>query len=397
MRDSLLKKVIFIWLTLMCTMDYLFPSGGWETRLLMWGMNGLLFAIWFTENISQKRGFTPFRERGIMIALYLFLFWVCISIFFSQAPLIGIRAVFPLLVGFLDVYIFYDFLSRSKENVYFFVKAITFFTFCVSCWAIIESFHKLSIGSPIFKNIYAGFCNQNFLGHFLFLFTPLIVSYYFINSPFHGKHMLWRLLLIIVTAYALILSSSRSSWNGVIMAMIFLLSWKSKAWGVGILLLAIILNSSIYILQGGQMYQTTWQGVYSDRAAAWNVYWNVILQNPFFGIGWGVVPQGALHAHNLYLSNAAQTGIFSIILILAFYISFLYSSFQAEKRVTDLHLRAILLGCTATYFGQMFYSLTDLSGILVFTSATSISFLPYIFIALPLAVGNLCQQQEESC
>ncbi len=170
---------------------------------------------------------------------------------------------------------------------------------------------------------------------------------------------------------------------------------KARLLGVGILLLAIILNSSIYILQGGQMYQTAWQGVYNDRAAAWNVYWDVILKNPFIGIGWGVIPQGALHAHNIYLSDAAQTGIFSIILILAFYIFFFYGSFQTEKRVTDPHLRAILLGSTATYFGQMFYSLTDLSGILVAFSATSISFLPYILIALPLAVRNLCQQQEE--
>jgi O-antigen ligase len=395
MKESLLKKVIFIWLVLMCTMDYLFPLGSLITRLLMWGMNGLLFAIWFTGNISQKRGFTPFRERGIMTVLYLFLFWICISILLSQSPLTGIRAAFPLLVGFLDVYIFYDFLSSSKENMYFFLKVITFFTLFVSCWATIESFYKLSQGESSFKNIYAGFCNQNFLGYFLFLFGPLIVSYYFINSPFHGKYTVWRFLLVFITGYALILSSSRSSWNGFIMAMVFLLSWKSKALGVGILFLAIILNSSIYVLQGGQMYQAAWQATYKDRASAWNVYWDAILKNPFIGMGWGVTPQGALHAHSIYLSDAAQAGVFSIILVVAFYIFFFYGSFQTEKVTGDPRLRAILLGSTATYFGQMFYGLTDLSGILVAFSATSISFLPYLFIAMPLAVRNLCQQDDD--
>jgi len=396
MKDNrLLKKIIFIWLAVMCTMDYFFPSGSWVARLLIWGINGLLFTVWFTKNISQKRGFIPFRERGIVIVLYLFLFCICISIFFSHYPLAGIRQAFPLLVGLLDVYIFYDFLSRSKENMYFLLKTITFLTFFVSCWATIESFYRLSLGESLFKNIYAGFCNQNFLGYFLFLFTPLIISYYFINSPFQGKYMTCRFLLIIITGYALILSSSRSSWNGFIMAMAFLLFWKSKALGIGILLLSIMVNSLIYILQGGQMYQTAWQGVYMDRAAAWNIYWDLILKNPFFGIGWGVIPQGATHAHSLYLSDAAQMGVFSIILILAFYMLFFYGSLQIEKKITDPHLRAILLGSTATYFGQMFYGLTDLSGILASFCATSISFLPYILIAMPLAIRNFCQQQQE--
>jgi len=395
MEDRSLKTIIFIWLAIMCTMDFFFPLGGLITRLLMWGMNGLLFAVWFFGNISQKRKFTPFREWGIMIVLYLFLFWICVSILLSQNPMAGVKQVFTLLVGLLDTYIFYDFLSHGKKNVLFLVKTITFFTLFVSSWAAIASFHRLSIGESLFKNIYAGFCNQNFLGYFLFLFTPLIMSYYFINSPFHGRYMIWRFMLITIASYALILSSSRSSWNGFVMAMVFLISRKSKALGVGIVFLVIILNSSIYVLQGGQIYQAAWQATYKDRAGAWNVYWDAILKNPFIGMGWGVVPQGAPHAHNIYLSDAAQAGIFSIILVLAFYIFFFYASLQTEKRATDPQLKAILLGSTATYFGQIFYGLTDLSGILVAFSATSISFLPYILIAMPLAVSNLCQQQED--
>ena len=395
MEDRSLKKIILAWLAIMCTMDYFFSAGNWIARLLLWGMNGALIAVWFFGNACQKRGFIPFRERGIMVVLYLFLFWICISIFFSQHPLAGIRQLFPLLIGLLDTYILYDFLSRDKKNVLFFVKTITFFTLFVSCWAVLESFYRISLGESIFKNIYAGFCNQNFLGYFLFLFTPLIVSYYFINSPFHGRYMIWRVMLTLITSYALFLSSSRSSWDGFIMAMVFLFSRKSRSLGIGILFLFIIFNSSIYILQGGQMYESAWQATYKDRAIAWNAYWDAILKNPFLGMGWGVNPQGVVHAHSLYLSNAAQAGIGSIMLLIAFYILFFHASAQTEKKIKDPHLKALLLGSTATYFGQIFYGLTDLSGILVAFSATSISFLPYLLIALPLAVRNFCPQEEE--
>lgn len=399
MEDSLLKTIIFTWLTSMCVMDYiqylLLLYVPVPTRLFMWGMNGLLIAAWFIGNIRQKRGFTPFRETGILVIVYLFLFWICVSIFFSQYPLAGIKQMFPFLVGLLDVYIFYDFFSRSKQNVYFFVKTVTFLVVFVSCWTVIESIQKISHGVPYYKNVFAGFCNPNFLGYFLFLFTPFMMSYYFIHSPFQEKHMIRRFLMIVVICWALFLSSSRSSWNGCAMAVVFLLSWKNKTLGVGILLLFIMVNSSIYILQGGQIYQTAWEGVYSDRAAAWDEYWKVAINNPLLGIGWGVIPPGLTHAHNVYLADVAQTGIFSLILIGAFYLLFFSSVSRTEKIVTDPYLRAILLGSAATYFGQIFYSLTDLSGILVAFSANSISFMPYILIALPLAIKNVCQKDEE--
>ncbi|MGA1875205.1 MAG: hypothetical protein ACMUIA_06335 [bacterium] len=45
MESRLVKGIIFIWLAVMCSMDYFSPPG-WQTRLLMWGMNALLLTVW---------------------------------------------------------------------------------------------------------------------------------------------------------------------------------------------------------------------------------------------------------------------------------------------------------------------------------------------------------------
>ncbi|MGA1875204.1 MAG: O-antigen ligase family protein [bacterium] len=233
------------------------------------------------------------------------------------------------------------------------MKMITFFVLFVSCWASLESFQRLAAGESLFKNIYAGFCNQNFLGYFLFLFSPLIFSYFFINSPFHGTYRKGRFILLAVVTYAFILSSSRSSWNGFIFAFAFLISRKRKALSIGILLLTIMVNILIYIFRGGGIYQSTWDEVYADRPV-WSDYWESASKNTFLALGWGVFPEGVTHhAHNLYLSDVTQMGIFSIFLIIALYGFFFYSSHKAEKRLRDPHLKAILLGSTATYVGHL--------------------------------------------
>lgn len=382
----------------MCTMDYfgsaLHLSLG-QNRLLLWGTNVLIFLFWLCTNIFQRKGFVPFREKGISIVLYLFLFWICLSIFFSQDPVIGVKRTGHLVIALVNAYIFYDFFSRSKENVQFFVRVITFLVAFVSVWAILESFQKLSLGQTLFKNIQAGFCNPNFLGHFFFLFSPLMFSFYLIYSPFRGRYWPARLLFLIIMGYALILSYSRSSWNGFLFAVIFLIFWKSKSLGFGLLLLAIMANASLYLISNGQFHRTTWEKVYADRIL-WKDYSQIALENPIFGLGWGVVPsEKTSHAHNLYLSNATQLGLVSVFLVIAFYMLLFSRSYQIAKKLRDPQLRAILLGSTATFFGHMIYNLTEIGGILVFFKATSMSFFPYILVALPLAIGHLEPRTKE--
>ena len=392
MEDKLLKTIIIAWLLIMCSMDY-FALPTWQSRLLLWGMNGLLFVVWITKNILQRRGFIPLQERGLLSVLYIFLFWACVSIFFSKDPASGAKRMAHLLIALLDSYIFYDFFARSEENVQFFRKIITFLVIFVSCWSSLESFQKLANGEKLFKNIYAGFCNPNFLGHFIFLFFPLILSYYGINSNFQGRYRIWRFLLIILVGYAFILSSARSSWNGFIFALFFLLFRKNKALGVGILFFLIIIGLSTYVLVGGGIYQTTWQKVYEDRPV-WNEYWKAVVENPFLGLGWGVNPKNIVHGHSVYLSTAAQLGVFSVFLVLAFYIVLIYSALQTEKKIKNPQLKAILLGSAATFFGHMVYNLTELGGVLIPFSATSMNFFPYILIAVPLAIGYLSRQKN---
>jgi len=389
-NNILLKGIIFTWLFIMCFMDRFNPSP-LQIRLIIWGINGLLFTVWFSKNISQNLGFVPFREKSIALVLYLFLFWACISIFLSSKPAYGISQIGHFFIAFLDTYIFYDFLSRGKKNVHFFFKVITFLVLFMSFWVVIESIQKLSMGEKLFKNIYAGFGNQNSLGYFLFLFLPLMFSYYFIHSSFYGKYRVWRILLLILIGYTFFLSFSRSAWNGFFFALFFLLAKKNKAWGKGISILIIITSISIYLFIGG-FYQTTWEKMLAERFT-WRLYWDIIPDNPLFGqgLGTGLPNNRGFHAHNSYLEDAVEMGIPSVIFVLAFYIIFLYTSCQTEKKIRDPQLRAILLGSTATYFGHLIYNLTDILGILVRFHPVSVSLLPYIFIALPLALSNFEQ------
>ena len=396
-QDNFLKYFIFIWLFTLCLMDHFYlPNLG--TRLLTWGMNGLLFCFWFTRNIVQKRGFVPFNEKGLSFIVYLFLFWGCVSIFLSKHPSIyGMKQMGHFLIVFLDSYIFYDFFSRSKKNIHFFIKVATALVLFVSIWATIESFFKFIQGEQLFKNIYAGFGNQNFLGYFLFLFIPLMLSYYFINSPLKGKYIGWRVLFFLLLSYTFCLSSSRSAWNGFFFVLLFLLSRKSKILRNKIVFLTIVISISIYLFVGGHFYQNIWQKIYAGRAS-WGTYWGAVAENPIWGRGLGVGPGGRnaarYHAHNLYLGNATEMGIFSVFIVLAFYFLFIRSATRTAKVIKDPQMKAIILGVTAIFFGHLIYNLTDILGIFVSFRATSISFFPYILLALPPAIKNIYQREQ---
>ena len=219
-----------------------------------------------------------------------------------------------------------------------------------------------------------------------------MVSYYFIHTPFSGQYRVWRMAFFLLMGYTFYLCSSRSAWNGFFFALFFLLAKKNKVFGKGMVFVIIIISISAYLFVGG-FYKAAWKRIYAERAT-WQYYWDEISANPIWGRGLGVGPQGkkAAHAHSLYLGNATEMGAFSVILVLAFYILFLYRSATTEKKITDPHLRAILIGCTATYFGHLVYNITDILGILSGFRATSIALLPYILIDLPLAIIHNCSQ-----
>ncbi|MGA1875199.1 MAG: O-antigen ligase family protein [bacterium] len=165
--------------------------------------------------------------------------------------------------------------------------------------------------------------------------------------------------------------------------------------GTGVIFLVIIVTLSIYILRGGGLYRTGWQKIYEDRPI-WKEYWQSILEKPWWGLGWGINPRNIVHGHNLYLSNAAQMGILSVFLVLAFYALLVYNASQTAQRIRDPQLKAILLGSTATFLGHLIYNLTDIGGILVDFSATSMTFFAYILLAVPLAINHIYRRQEKN-
>jgi cell division protein FtsW (lipid II flippase) len=97
-------------------------------------------------------------------------------------------------------------------------------------------------------------------------------------------------------------------------------------------------------------------------------------------------------SHSLYLKNAAEMGFPSVMILLAFYVGFFYSSGKIERTLQSDYLKLATRGVLATFIGLLVHGVFENGFFLTpFVGAEFYVLLPYILMVLPFA----CKRLEE--
>jgi O-antigen ligase len=255
---------------------------------------------------------------------------------------------------------------------------------------------------PIYKEIQLWFVNPNALGSFLFVCSPVLITSGFDFKPF--KRL--RSFFVAIMLVALFLSFHRTSWLAVIVSIVYLL-WKGRTkLSLAAAIVPVLFMAGLtFPLWGGDFYQYVTGERYTGRRTIWHGAWDAACDYPMLGTGIGnsveiigkyiddpYLEGHFVNAHSLYLQNAVDMGFASVLMLLAFYVIFLYSSERIEKNLKSHHLRLVVRGTTATFLGLFVHGIFETGSLLTSFDAAEFHVLfPYILLALPFA----CKRLEE--
>jgi O-antigen ligase len=295
---------------------------------------------------------------------------------------------------------FYDFFSRDQYNIKKMLNIVSLIVICVSFIVIAIAIRSLISGDPIYKETRLWFVNPNALGSFLFVCCPLLITSGFDFRPVKQLKFLFVSFMLL----ALFLSFHRTSWLALLVSMTYLLrQGRTKLSLAAAAILVLFMVGLTFPLWGGDLYHYITAERYSGRKEIWQASWNTACDYPLLGIGLGnsigfidkYIDTSWLkrnETHSVYLQNAVEMGFMSVVLLLAFYIIFFYSSESIEKNMKTHYLRLAVRGTNATFLGLFVHGIFGNFGI--FNSFVAMEFfilMPYILLPLPFA----CKRLEE--
>jgi O-antigen ligase len=402
--DYLIYAWFFLTSLIWFIMGGLLPWSYYEFigRGVFWGLLLCIIVAWAMDNVLKGRRFLPFDNVPLKTIILIFVIWCTMTLFVSIDVLNSVKKLSHIVIAFTASYMFYDFFSRDKNNINKMLRIVSLVIILVSFAVVTLAIRGLISGAPIYKEISTWFLNPNVLGSFLFICSPLLITSGFDFRPIKRLKFIFVSLMLL----SLYLSFHRTSWLAILISVIYLL-WKGRAK----LSLAAVSISIIFVagltfpLWGVGVYGYLTGERYTGRKIIWQGAWDAARDHPVLGAGMGnsakimgkyiSEPYYAEHfynAHNVYLQNAVDMGLTSVVITLVFYAIFLYSSERIEKNLKSRHLALVVRGTTATFLGLLVHGIFESSSFLTSFDAGEFHVLfPYILIGLPFA----CKKLEE--
>ncbi len=328
---------------------------------------GLLILIIKEEVIDRWRGKYLKPKRGDVF-LFSFLFFVFLSIFFSQFQLISFLAFLRLARILAAYFLIQRLLSERKMRALFPLILATSLIF-QGGWASLQFLFQRPLGRAIepfglqFTNLgylaseestffraQGTFGHPNILGTFIVMFLAFLTVHIFV--PQERKRKIFLIGLFFGLA-GLVFSGSRASWVvallAVMAAVAFLkklgvkltLSSTVKKWIFLVTFSLLIFLPLVIIPRMGHLYLSLADkgGVYY-RTYLLEKAWFLALGSPL-GIGLATFPAALIRqfgfftlpapVHNLFLEILVETGIFSLISFWLFLI-FAYKRFFLDLK-----------------------------------------------------------------
>ena len=404
--------LMFGWLVLTSVIYFImyrfFPPSYYNLlgTVLFWGLLVGVIGAWAIDNALSGRKFMPIADipLPLVATIFVFLLWSALTLISSVDVYVSVKKWAHIVIALGASYMFFDFFARDENNIRRILKVISLVVIVVASLVITAAVRGLMSGTPIYKTISMWFWNPNLVGHFLFTFTPILLTCGFDFRPVKG----FRFFLLAPVLLALFFSFSRTSWLAVLVSIAFLL-WKSgrqKSALTAGLVAALVLAGMTVPVWREPFYDLITGPRYTGRQELWRAAWKVASDYPVFGTGLGNCDKFLneyieirwlwnQNTHNSYLRNAADMGFFAAVLLLVFYVVFFYYSLKIERNLESGYLRLAVRGAIATYLGMFVHDMFGNGSILTaFDAAECHVLFPYVLMAFPFAARKLDERAK---
>ena len=266
----------------------------------------------------------------------------------------------------------------------------------------------LLIGITSFHGVRTFFGNANSLAMNIGYSLPIVLSFIIYKKPTSYKWFAGLLFVFLIIIW--LLCNSRSSYVFMFSAIIFLLFFLKKKTRYYLALVVALFCGWVmadYLPLFRDLLRL--ESGLSLRDDLWSAAANMIKERPIFGFGpasydeikfaflgpsagrslAGTSFGGA--AHNLYLTKAAEIGIFGLFTLLAFFFFIFYKFFSNFRYLKNSEWLYIYIGSGAVIFGLLFRSFFEI-GNLIGNGRLGENIITFVFISLifklPLIINN---------
>jgi len=183
------------------------------------------------------------------------------------------------------------------------------------------------------------------------------------------KPLKGRTFLTVITGLALFISQSRSTWLGLVLAVLVMIIMQAKGKYRKILVISAVILGIIFLMTNAYSFifkGFTGGGVYkrgvTGRIYALQAGFDYFKRSPLIGVGHGnatyKIPDlnRTLVIHNQIIDQLASAGILGVVPLLALYIIFFRTALRVYRDAKDSKLQAFTIWITAS----MVHVLTEL-------------------------------------
>ena len=377
-------------------------------------VNVRTFIILLSAVSSSSLIFLVLRYREVYFpspfSLFMFLFfgWIFISAFFSKDIS---QTIWEILrtASFLALFFAVYNLVRKKKYVQFFLLV----SLAILCTLLVvkDMYYFFSWARPEEGRYFTGsFFWHNQMAGFLVILIPLMVSLFLATRQLYYKFFLFLSILILIIG--IVLTQSRGGWLSLLVvlmlfALIYLRRMKSAIKPISIL--AVLFFIALLLLQPTgvidkaksikeELFLETRSVSGNLRATVWKGAFNMISDNPVFGVGHGAFGEAfhkyqqapwlyARNTHNHYLEYLAETGIVGFLLFILIILSAIFTVFRARNEITDEAKHPLLVGTVAALFGSGVHAFVD-------TDWARVSLYSIFWILMAVVLASLIKKEK---
>lgn len=328
------------------------------------------------------------RKRVIKISV-TDIFVTAFAVLVVSGGVISVDAVSSIpkmlvFTVFLLTYFVVKNLFRSEKLIMRCIQSITASAVVVSLIGIFQYFFgsvstkwlDTSMFADIKGRAVSTFENPNVLGEFLIIAAPIIFAMVIFTSVPRKKFAFFMSFL--VCSACLIFTWSRGAWLGfAAAAIIFIIMSSHRSLSYFIISIPAIALLALLIMDTSVAGRAMSIGNTSDsstlyRLNIWLGSLKMLSEKWFYGIGIGteafssVYPrysyagvEVAPHTHSLYLQITAETGIFSLLIFIAFIFMMSSMVFSYMKRSSNRKHKILTLGILCGIFAFLVQGMTD--------------------------------------
>ena len=339
----------------------------------------ILFSLWILKILHNEE--YSFEKTNLNLPILIFILLMTVSLLRSQFFMVSLDDYLIFLFYFLICFLIINNINNKRQfdsiiNLFFITATI------ISIYALLQYYGF----DPYLKGLSAitsTIGQKNWVSNYLALIFPIIFSYFLLENI--KKNKLYYYLLLSIIYAALMICQSRGIWISIVSSFligifliykykIFDVLKKNKKW-ITLIILTFLLITIIYSTDNplNKSHLTALQKALTildeqdpsinTRLLIWRTTWNMIKNNPLFGLGVGNFKLQYLYyqadilidnpnllkyngtageAHNEYLQIGAEMGLFGLgvfgLIIYTFYI--LIINF-IKKKNNDISKREI--------------------------------------------------------